>query len=35
LKIYNCKINLKLFVKVEKEWRNNETFLKSVGYSDK
>ncbi|MDR1991343.1 MAG: GTPase Era [Mycoplasmataceae bacterium] len=32
MKIYDCKINLKLFVKVEKEWRNNEKFLASVGY---
>jgi GTP-binding protein Era len=26
LNIYDCKINLKLFVKVEKEWRNNDRF---------
>jgi GTPase Era involved in 16S rRNA processing len=24
LKIYDCRINLKLFVKVEKDWRNRE-----------
>jgi GTP-binding protein Era len=35
LDIYDCKINLKLFVKVEKEWRNNPTFLKQNGYSNK
>lgn len=32
LTIYDCKINLKLFVKVEKQWRDNENVLKSLGY---
>ncbi|GMO15726.1 MAG: GTPase Era [Mycoplasmoidaceae bacterium] len=27
LNIYACRINLKLFVKVEKDWRKNEKFL--------
>lgn len=29
LNIYNCAIILKLFVKVEKDWRNNEHIIKS------
>lgn len=32
LKIYDCKINLKLFCKVEKDWRNNDYLIKSLGY---
>ncbi|MDR0739370.1 MAG: GTPase Era [Mycoplasmataceae bacterium] len=35
MNIYSSKINLKLFVKVEKDWRNNEKFLKDIGYSNK
>jgi GTP-binding protein Era len=35
LKIFDSKINLKLFVKVQKEWRNNEKFLIDIGYSNK
>lgn len=34
LNVFDCKINLKLFVKVEKEWRNNQVILKSMGYKD-
>jgi GTP-binding protein Era len=34
LKIFNCAIVLKLFVKVEKDWRNNSHLLKSFGYKD-
>jgi GTP-binding protein Era len=34
LKIFACSINLKLFVKVQKEWRNDERFLKQIGYSN-
>lgn len=30
--IYDCKINLKLFCKVEKKWRNNNYLIKSFGY---
>lgn len=32
LKIYDCKINLDLRVRVEKDWRNNQTKLKEFGY---
>lgn len=32
LKIYDCKINLKIFCKVEKDWRNNDYLIKSLGY---
>jgi GTP-binding protein Era len=32
LNIYDSKINLQLFVKVQKDWRNNEHFLSTVGY---
>ena len=28
-------VNLKLFVKVRKDWRNNEGFVKSYGYDIK
>lgn len=35
LKIYNCKINLQLFVKVKKDWRNDENFLSSINYTNK
>lgn len=35
LKIYNCKINLQLFVKVKKDWRNDETFLSLLNYTNK
>ena len=27
-----AKVNLKLFVKVKKDWRNDPAFLKSLGY---
>ncbi|WP_033159769.1 GTPase Era [Mycoplasmoides alvi] len=30
--IYDCKINLKLFCKVRKNWRNDDYLLKSFGY---
>ncbi|WP_027124050.1 GTPase Era [Mycoplasmoides pirum] len=30
--IYDCKINLKLFCKVEKDWRNNNYLIKDFGY---
>lgn len=32
LEIYDCKIVLKLFVKVKKEWRNNEYIINELGY---
>lgn len=35
LKIYDCKIMLKLFVKVEKDWRNDLKVLKTLGYYSK
>ncbi len=30
--VVGAKINLKIFVKVRKEWRDNQGFLKSLGY---
>lgn len=33
LNIYDSKINLKLFVKVDKNWRDNELKLKEFGYA--
>ena len=33
MKIYDSKIYLKIFVKVSKNWRNDETKLKEFGYS--
>lgn len=35
LNIYDCKINLKLFVKVQNDWRNNPKVLSLLGYSNK
>ncbi|MDR2823333.1 MAG: GTPase Era [Mycoplasmataceae bacterium] len=35
LKIYDCKINLKLFVKVQEQWRDDEYFLSTIGYFHK
>lgn len=35
LSVFDTKINLKLFVKVQKEWRNNEKFLSDIGYGKK
>ncbi|MDR3257870.1 MAG: GTPase Era [Mycoplasmataceae bacterium] len=35
LDIFDTKINLKLFVKVQSEWRNNEKVLSEIGYSNK
>lgn len=32
LDIYDCKINLKLFVKVKNDWRNNDYEIRSLGY---
>lgn len=32
LNLYDSKINLQLFVKLQKDWRNNEHFLSTVGY---
>ncbi len=34
LEIFDCKINLKLFVKVQKDWRNNEYIINSLGYKN-
>ena len=31
-KLTEAKVNLKLFVKVRKDWRNDPAFLKSIGY---
>jgi GTP-binding protein Era len=35
LNIFDTKINLKIFVKVQNEWRNNEKVLSDIGYSNK
>lgn len=35
LKFFDCRIMLKLFVKVKDDWRNDEQFLQSVGYFKK
>ncbi len=35
LELYDCKINLKLFVKVDENWRNDQIVLKNLGYSNK
>ena len=35
LKIFDCKIMLKLFVKVKLKWRNDENVLSSLGYFNK
>lgn len=35
LKIFDCKIVLKLFVKVKEDWRNDENTLQSLGYFKK
>ncbi len=32
LKIYDCKIMLKLFVKVKKDWRDSDYLIKELGY---
>jgi GTP-binding protein Era len=32
LTMYDCKINLQLFVKVVENWRNNDHTLKSLKY---
>ncbi|MGL4948399.1 MAG: GTPase Era [Mycoplasma sp.] len=32
LAIYDCKINLKLFVKVKNDWRNDNNLVKLMGY---
>jgi GTPase Era involved in 16S rRNA processing len=34
LKIYNTKINLKLLVKVKKNWRDNDNYLNDLGYKN-
>lgn len=35
LKVFDCKIMLKLFVKVKTNWRNDENILSSLGYFKK
>ncbi|MGL4951915.1 MAG: GTPase Era [Mycoplasma sp.] len=32
LAIYDCKVNLKLFIKVKKDWRNDNKLVKLMGY---
>lgn len=31
-KFYQSKVNLKVFVKIRKDWRDNQTFLNQLGY---
>ena len=31
-KLLECQVNLKLFVKVRRDWRDNETQLRNFGY---
>ena len=33
--LLGSKLNLKLWVKVKKNWRNNDFYLKQFGYDDK
>jgi len=35
LKFFDCRIMLKLFVKVKEDWRNDENILQSLGYFKK
>lgn len=32
--LLDCKVNLKLWVKVKKDWRDSDTLLKNYGYRD-
>ena len=32
LEIYDCKIDLRLYVKVKSDWRNNNDLVKLMGY---
>ena len=32
--LMGCRVNLKLWVKVRREWRDNELYLKNYGYQD-
>ena len=32
--LMDARVNLKLFVKVRREWRDNELYLKNYGYQD-
>jgi len=34
-KLAECKVNLKLWVKVKKDWRNSDTQLRNFGYDDR
>ncbi|OPJ60004.1 GTPase Era [Clostridium chromiireducens] len=34
-KFLRCKVNLKIWVKVRKEWRDNQNLLKELGYKSK
>ena len=33
-KFFDCKINLQIWVKVEEDWRNRESILRSLGYDE-
>ncbi len=34
-KFFDCKVNLKLWVKVKENWRNSEPVLRAFGYDSK
>ena len=33
--LLDCKVNLQLWVKVKKDWRDNDFLLKNYGFVDK
>ena len=32
--LLDCKVNLKLWVKVKKDWRDSDTMIRNYGYRD-
>ena len=34
-RMFDCKVNLKLWVKVKKDWRDSDILLKNFGYNPK
>ena len=32
--LVGCQVNLKLWVKVRKEWRDSDTYLRNYGYKE-
>ena len=33
-RFFDCKVNLRLWVKVKEDWRNRENILRSLGFDD-